>query len=114
MANHDRGGSMKRKYDLFFNIKKELEWMTAQKGWKLIKTNGICYTFEESENHYHYEYIYFEKSSKELDEIMKQITDKDVEFVCNTFSWAYFCCQVKEEVIDFYERKGRVYRFFLF
>lgn len=94
---------MKRKYEWFFNIKKELEWMSAQKGWKLIKTNGFCYTFEESESHYHYEYIYFEKSSKELDEIMKQITDKDVEFVCNTFSWALFRKDSTKGAIRIYE-----------
>lgn len=74
----------------FTNIKAEENWLAQQKGWKLIYTNGIRYTFEESCCEYNYEYIYFDKSKKELDDIRKQIIDSDIEFVCNSSSWALF------------------------
>jgi hypothetical protein len=81
---------MKKVTKVFFNIKKEQEWLSRQKGWKLIYTNGIRYTFEESYCNYNYEYIYFIKSKKEVVEIRTQIIDNDIEFVCNSSSWALF------------------------
>lgn len=81
---------MKKIIKLFINIKSEQDWLAKQKGLKLIKTNGLLYTFEESSCEYNYEYIYFEKSKKELLEIKNQITDKNIEFVCNSWTWALF------------------------
>jgi hypothetical protein len=81
---------MKKVTKLFTNIKTEENWLTLQKGWKLIYTNGIRYTFEECSCEYNYEYIYFDKSKKELEDIRKQIIDSDIEFVCNSSSWALF------------------------
>ncbi|MCM0648911.1 DUF2812 domain-containing protein [Clostridium swellfunianum] len=81
---------MKKITKLFTNIKAEETWLAQQKGWKLVYTNGIRYTFEESCCIYNYEYIYFDKSKKELDDIRKQIVDDDIEFVCNSSSWALF------------------------
>ena len=71
---------MKKTTKLFANIKTEEDWLAQQKGWKLIYTNGIRYTFEESSCEYNYEYIYFDKSKKELDNIRKQIIDIDKPF----------------------------------
>jgi hypothetical protein len=85
-----RRESMKKITKLFTNIKVEENWLTLQKGWKLIYTNGIRYTFEECSCEYNYEYVYFDKSKKELDDIRKQIIDSDIEFVCNSSSWALF------------------------
>ena len=81
---------MKKIIKLFTNIKTEETWLAQQKGWKLVYTNGIHYTFEECSCEYNYEYIYFDKSKKELDDIRKQIIDSDIEFVCNSSSWALF------------------------
>ena len=81
---------MKNITKLFTNIKTEENWLAMQKGWKLIYTNGIRYTFEECSCDYNYEYIYFNKSKRELDDIRKQIIDSDIEFVCNSSSWALF------------------------
>ena len=81
---------MKKVFKLFFDIRKEQDWLAAQEGWKLVKTNGFRYVFEESENRYCYEYIYFEKSKKELGGIISQIADKSIELVCSTLEWALF------------------------
>lgn len=81
---------MRKVIKMFFNIRKEQEWLAEQVGWRLVKTNGIRYIFEESENRYAYEYVYFEKSKKELDGIIAQITDKSIEVVCSTSSWVLF------------------------
>lgn len=102
---------MKKVIKFFGNIKKEEDWLGQQKGWKLIHTNGIKYTFEESSTDYNYEYIYFYKSVKELDEIRRQILDNDIEFVCNTSSWALFRKDATKGEIhvytdDFYKYKA--------
>lgn len=81
---------MRKVIKLFSDIRKEQSWLSGQTGWKLVKTNGILYTFEESENQYHYEYVYFEKSKRELEDITRQITDPSIEFVCSTSAWALF------------------------
>jgi hypothetical protein len=81
---------MKKITKLFTNIRNEENWLNKQKGWKLIYTNGIRYTFEECSCEYNYEYIYFDKSKRELDNIRKQIIDSDIEFVCNSSTWALF------------------------
>ncbi len=81
---------MKKVVKLFFDIQKEQDWLAAQEGWRLIKTNGFSYTFEESENRYYYEYIYFEKSRKEQDGIISRIADKSTVLVCGTREWALF------------------------
>jgi hypothetical protein len=81
---------MKKITKLFTNIRTEENWLALQKGWKLTYTNGIRYTFEESSCEYNYEYVYFDKSKKELEDIRKQIIDSDIEFVCNSSSWALF------------------------
>lgn len=75
---------------IFFDIKKEQQWLASQKGWKLIKTNGLSYTFEKSDIDYVYEYAFFEKSKKELKSIKDQIQDESIEFVCNSREWALF------------------------
>ena len=82
--------NMKKVTKLFINIKNEQEWLAQQKGWKLVHSNGIRYTFEESFCEYNYEYIYFDKRKKELDDIRNQIIDSDIEFVSNTSTWALF------------------------
>lgn len=87
---HFRGAIMKKVTKIFFNIKKEQEWLSQQKGLKLVYTNGIRYKFEECHCDFNYEYIYFNKSKKELDDIRNQIIDSNIEFVCNTSSWALF------------------------
>lgn len=81
---------MKSVIKLFSNMKKEQEWLADQAGWKLVKTNGIRYIFEESDRRYYYEYIYFEKSKKELDGIIARIADPSIEYVCSTSAWALF------------------------
>ncbi len=81
---------MKKVTKLFLDTKKEQNWLAQQKGWKLVHTNGIRYLFEESSCDFNYEYIYFDKSKKELDDIRKQIVDSDIEFVCNSSYWALF------------------------
>jgi hypothetical protein len=81
---------MKKMVKLFVDIKKEQEWLADQAGWKLVKTNGIRYLFEETENQYAYEYVYFERSRKELNGIIAQIADTRTELVCSTSSWALF------------------------
>lgn len=86
----DKGNKMKKVIKFFFNLKTELEWLENQKGWMLVETNGIKYSFVESSHEHHYEYVYFEKSSRELDDIKNEITDRDIEFVCKSSSWALF------------------------
>jgi|GEM_PF-1250107 Protein of unknown function (DUF2812). len=81
---------MKKVIRLFSDVKAEQDWLSGQTGWKLTGTNGIRYIFEQSGNRYTYEYVYFEKSRKELDGIIGQITDGSVELVCSTFAWALF------------------------
>lgn len=81
---------MKKVIKFFFDATKELEWLTQQKGWKLIHTNGIRYIFVESNCNYNYEYIYFQKNTNELGQIRNQIKDNDIEFVCNSSTWALF------------------------
>ena len=81
---------MKKVIKLFSDTRAEQEWLSRQTGWKLVKTNGLRYVFEESENEYAYEYVYFEKSRKELGGILGQIADKDIELVCSSSSWALF------------------------
>jgi len=81
---------MKKITKVFFDIKKEEEWLAAQRNWKLVRTNGIRYLFEKSDTDYTYEYVYFDKGKRELDGIRDQITDKDIEFVCNSSTWALF------------------------
>ena len=81
---------MRKVIKLFSDIRKEQEWLSEQVGWKLVKTNGIRYVFEQSDRRYNYEYIYFEKSKKELGGIVRQIADPSIEFVCSTSSWALF------------------------
>lgn len=93
---------MKKVIKLFSNIKKEQEWLASQKGWKLVKTNGIRYTFEESSLEYDYEYIFFDKSKKELDDIRYRLIDSDIEFVCNSSSWALFRKDVAKGEIHIY------------
>ncbi len=81
---------MKKVIKLFLNIRKELDWLEQRKGWKLIHTNGIRYTFVESDCDYNYEYVFFRKSKKELRLIRNQVKDCDIEFVCNSSTWAPF------------------------
>jgi hypothetical protein len=81
---------MIKKIKVFFNIKKEEEWLANQRGCNLVHTNGLRYTFEESSLNYNYEYIYFDKNKNELANIRNQIIDEDIEFVCNSSSWALF------------------------
>ncbi|MDF2613969.1 MAG: hypothetical protein K0S71_1755 [Clostridia bacterium] len=81
---------MRKITKLFINIKTEQDWLARQKGWKLVKTNGVRYIFEECSCEYNYEYIYFDKSKKELEGIRNQIIDRDIEFVCHSSSWALF------------------------
>lgn len=80
----------KKIFKMFFDIRKEQDWLASMKGWKLVRTNGVRYEFEESGSDYVYEYVYFEKSKKELDGIKERIRDKSVEFVCSSSSWALF------------------------
>jgi hypothetical protein len=79
-----------KKIKLFMNVKAEQNWLASQKGWKLVSTNGISYIFEKCSHDYNYEYVFFNKNKKELDNIIKQIEDSDIEFVCNSSSWALF------------------------
>jgi hypothetical protein len=81
---------MKKVYKIFFDATKEIEWLTQQKGWKLVHTNGIQYVFVESDCDYNYEFIYFRKNANELAQLTEQIKDSDIEFVCNTTTWALF------------------------
>ncbi len=87
---------------LFINIKNEEKWLARQTGWKLVHTDGIRYKFEESTSEYNYEYIYFIKSKKELPELRKEITDSDIEFVCNSSSWALFRKDVSKSKMSVY------------
>jgi hypothetical protein len=91
---------MKKVIKLFFSLKKEQDWLTQQKGWKLVHTNGFHYRFEESNREYYYEYIYFHKSKKELKDIMNQIQDSKIEFICNSSSWALFRKDTSEGTIQ--------------
>ncbi len=93
---------MKKIIKLFMNVKKEQDWLSKQSGWKLVNTNGIRYIFEECTCNYNYEYIFFGKSKKELYDIRKQITDNEVEFVCNSSSWALFRKDVSKGEIHVY------------
>lgn len=79
-----------KKIKFFMNPQKEQEWLKAQKGFRLVTTNGMRYIFEETDKEYNYEYIYFVKTKYELETIKRKIIDEDVEFVCNTSSWALF------------------------
>lgn len=81
---------MRKVIKLFSDIRKEQEWLSDQIGWKLVKTNGIRYVFEESDREYAYEYVYFEKSKKELNGIIAGISDKNIELVCSNGTWALF------------------------
>lgn len=81
---------MKEVIKIFIDATKELEWLAQQKGWKLVHTNGFRFIFDESECDYNYEYIYFQKNANELVEIRKHIKDSDIEFVCNSSTWALF------------------------
>jgi len=58
---------MKKVTRLFMNVKAEQDWLASQKGWMLVYTNGLRYIFEACSSEYNYEYIYFDKSKKELD-----------------------------------------------
>lgn len=94
---------MKKVFKIFLDIRKELDWLAQQKGWKLVHTYGARYTFVESDCDYNYEYIFFRKSKKELKIIKKYMTDSDIEFVCYSFTWALFRKDVakgKIQVID--------------
>ncbi len=101
---------MKRVIKLFLDIKKEQEWLAAQEGWRLVKTNGFRYVFEESENRYTYEYVYFEKSRKELDGIIGRITDKSIELICSTSMWALFRKDQREGAIRIFANPYDKYR----
>jgi hypothetical protein len=101
---------MKKLTKLFTNIKTEENWLALQKGWRLIYTNGIRYTFEECSYEYNYEYIFFDKSKKELDDIRKQIIDNDIEFVCNSSSWALFRKDASKGEIHVYADKYHKYK----
>jgi hypothetical protein len=101
---------MKKIVKIFFDIKKELEWLSQQKGIKLVHTNGIRYTFDESNCDYNYEYVYFKKSKKELHQIMNQIQDDDIEFVCNSSSWALFRKDAAKGAIHVLEDNYIIYR----
>ncbi len=94
---------MKKVFKIFFDITKELEWLAQQKGCKLIHTNGISYIFEESACDYNYEYIFFQKDINELDQIRSQIKDKDIEFVCNSSTWALFRKDVAKEELHVFD-----------
>lgn len=97
-----QGAIMRKVIKCFLNIKNEQDWLTRQTGWKLVKTNGIFYTFEESNCEYNYEYIYFDKSKRELDDIIKNITDSNIEYICNSSLWALFRKDVKKGSIQVY------------
>jgi hypothetical protein len=101
---------MKKVMKLFMNLKTEQDWLAQQKGWKLVYTNGLRYEFEECACEYNYEYIYFDKSKKELGDIRKQITDSDIEFVCNSSSWALFRKDVSKGDIQVYTDKYIKYK----
>lgn len=101
---------MKKVLKLFMNIKTEQNWLAQQKGWRLVYTNGLRYIFEECACEYNYEYIYFDKSKKELGDIRKQITDSDIEFVCNSSSWALFRKDVSKGDIQVYTDKYIKYK----
>lgn len=102
---------MKKKIiKMFFDIKKEQDWLAAQKGWKLVKTNGMSYEFEECGCDYVYEYVYFEKSKKELDGIINGISDRNIELVCNSGSWALFRKNAAEGGIRVFEDDYGKYR----
>lgn len=81
---------MEKLTKLFMNIKKQQEWLSQQKGRKLVHTNGIKYRFEKSFNDYNYEFVYFNKGKKELNQIRQQIQDEDIEFVCSNSTWCLF------------------------
>lgn len=81
---------MKKATKIFMDVRKELDWLAKQEGWKLIHTNGVRYTFVESDCNYIYEYIFFRKSKKELKSIRNQMTDSDIEYVCHSSTWALF------------------------
>jgi len=101
---------MKKAFRLFFDIRREQAWLASQIGWRLVKTNGIRYIFEKSENRYFYEYVYFEKSRKELDGIIARITDKSVELVCSTSVWALFRKDQREGEIRVFANPYEKYR----
>jgi len=101
---------MKKVIKLFFDIRREQEWLSDQIGWRLVKTNGIRYVFEESENEYAYEYVYFERSKKELGAIMAQTSDKSVELVCSTSAWALFSKDRREGDIRVFANPYDKYR----
>jgi Protein of unknown function (DUF2812) len=79
-----------KKTKIFFYMKNEEIWLNQQRGWKLVHTNGLRYTFEESSREYRYEYIYFNKSKKKLNDIKNQIIDPEIEYVCHSSTWALF------------------------
>lgn len=81
---------MRKKTKVFFDTNKEQEWLAAQKGWKLASTNGISYVFEKSDCDYTYEFVYYDKGKKELNDIVNQIKDKDIELVCTSSTRAVF------------------------
>jgi len=99
-----------KKIKLFMDVKAEQDWLSMQRGWKLVNTNGIRYLFEECTYKYNYEYIFFDKSKKELPDIRKQIIDNDIEFVCNSSYWALFRKDASKGEIHVYTDNYKQYK----
>lgn len=109
---------MIKKYRLFLNVKSAESWLNSRSNFRLVYTNGVIFSFEESSISYNYEYVYFENGKNELTSIKEQIKDKDIELVCSNSSWALFRKDVSkgdihivsdEEKKKRYEKKGSTY-----
>lgn len=90
-----------KKRKIFFDPRKEEEWLNSMKGYKLIKVGFITYVFEESSKRYEYQVVYtggkmeYLKLMNNLKSNVKEIKSR------NNFTWL-----IKEKNSQsFYRRK---------
>lgn len=76
-----------KKYRLFFDPRKEEEWLNSMKGYRLVKVNGFSYTFEKSKSSYYYALNYTPGNMAYLEALNN--LKSNVKEVKHSLGWIY-------------------------
>lgn len=76
-----------KKYKIFFDPRKEEEWLNSIEGYRLVKVNGLSYTFESSKKKYHYALNYTPSKIEYLSLINN--LKSDCKEIKHSLGWTY-------------------------
>jgi hypothetical protein len=76
-----------KKYKLFFDPRKEEEWLNSIEGYRLVKVNGFSYTFEPSKKKYFYSLNYTPGKMEYLT-LMNNLKS-DCKEIKHSLGWTY-------------------------